>query len=157
MTGTWACRDKRCEFQAKEQGLIAMREVHKRYMRELFSGMAAYVGLIIVYSVLVPGTESTSLRTLLAVLPMLPLLFVIRALVRVVRDQDELERRIDLEAIAISALITGFGFFSYGLLLSAGVGWKIPSDGLAMCVMPCLFFTFGIAKFMVIWRYRSHE
>lgn len=106
---------------------------------------------------LVPKTESTFWRAVLAILPLLPILLVISALVRVIRDQDELERRIDLEAIAVSAMTTGLGFFSFGLLLSAGVGPKVDADAVAIWVMPCLFGTFGIAKLLVAWRYRSHE
>lgn len=136
---------------------MAMREVHKRYMREFLPAMSGYVLLILLYGTLVPRTESTLWRAVLAVLPLLPILLVIRAIVRVIRDQDELERRIDLEAIAISAMTTGFGFFSFGLLLSAGIGWKVSADAVAIWVMPCLFATFGIAKMLVIRRYRGHE
>lgn len=136
---------------------MAMREVHKRYLRELFTAMTAYVVLIIVFGVLVPKTDSTFWRAVLALLPLVPILFVIRALVRVVRDQDELERRIDLEAIAIASMTTGFGFFSLGLLLSAEVGWTMPADAIAIWVMPCLFATFGIAKLLIVRRYRRHE
>lgn len=136
---------------------MAMREVHKRYLREFLPAMAGYVLLILLFGTLVLKTESTLLRAVLAVLPLLPILLVIRALVRVIRDQDELERRIDLEAIAISAMTTGFGFFSFGLLLSADIGWKVPPDAVAIWVMPCLFGTFGIAKCLISWRYRSHE
>lgn len=136
---------------------MAMRDVHKRYLRELFTAMAAYVALIMVFGFLIPHTQSTLWRAVLAILPLIPVLFVIRALVRVIRDQDELERRIALEAIAISAMTTGFGFFSLGLLLSAKVGWSIPADTMAIWVLPCLFATFGVAKLLIVRRYRSHE
>lgn len=136
---------------------MAMREVHKRYLRELFSAMAAYVALIVVFGIFLPRTESPVWRAVLAILPLIPVLFVIRALVRVIRDQDELERRIDLEAIAIAAMTTGFGFFSLGLLMSAKVGWTPSGGTVAIWVLPCFFATFGIAKGLVVWRYRSHE
>lgn len=136
---------------------MAMREVHKRYLREVFIAMTAYAVLIVVFGVLMPKTESTFWRIVLAVLPLVPVLFLIRALVRVIRDQDELERRIDLEAMAIASMTTGFGFFSLGLLLRAKAGWTMPADSIAIWVLPCLFMTFGIAKLWVVRRYRHHE
>ncbi len=136
---------------------MAMREVHKRYLRELSLAMTAYVALIVLYGFLVRCTESVFWRVVLAILPLLPILFLIRALVRVIRDQDELERRIDLEAVAIAAMATGFGFFSLGLLMNAKVGWVLPGEAVAIWVLPCFFASFGIAKFVVVRRYRSHE
>lgn len=136
---------------------MAMRKVHKRYLREFLPAMAAYVALIIVSGVLSSRVESPLWRVMLVLLPLLPILFAIRAMVRVVRDQDELERRVDLESFAISAMITGFGFFTFGLLLGAGLGWKVSGQAVAIWVMPCLFASFGLAKPLVMWRYRSHE
>jgi len=91
------------------------------------------------------------------VLPLLPVVLVIRAIVRVIRDQDELERRIDLEAIAIAAMSTGFGHFSFGFLLNADIGLEIAPAFMAIWVMPCLFASYGMAKLLVVRRYRSHE
>lgn len=132
-----------------------MRAVHKRYLREFIPAMLGYVALILVYGTLVPRTESVAGRAVLAILPLLPIVLLIRAMVRVIRDQDELERRIDLEAIAIAAMSTAFGFFSFGLLLSAGIGWKVAPDAVAIWVLPCLFGSFGIAKLFVARRYRK--
>jgi uncharacterized membrane protein HdeD (DUF308 family) len=132
-----------------------MRSVHKRYLREFFPAMLGYLVLVLVYGALVPGTDSLAGRLALATLPLLPIVLVIRAIVRVLRDQDELERQIDLEAIAIAAMTTGFGYFSFGLLLSAGVGWKIVPATVAIWVMPCLFGSFGVAKLLVSRRYRN--
>jgi len=134
-----------------------MRTVHKRYLREFIPAMLAYVVLILLFGALVPKTESMLWRVVLALLPLLPIVLLIRAMVRVIRGQDELERRIDLEAIAIAAMATGFGFFSFGLLLGAGVGGKVDPAAIAIWVMPCLFGSFGVAKWLVSWRYRSHE
>jgi hypothetical protein len=134
-----------------------MRPVHKRYLREFIPAMLAYVALILLFGYVVPRTQDRVWHVVLAVLPLLPVALVIRAMVRVIRDQDELERRVDLEAIAIAAMATGFGYFSFGLLLSAGIGWRVAPDAVAIWVMPCLFGTFGLAKLLVARRYRGHE
>jgi hypothetical protein len=134
-----------------------MRAVHKRYLREFIPAMSAYVLLVLLYGVLMRRTEAMPWRVVLAVLPLLPIVLVIRAIVRVIRDQDELERRIDLEAIAIAAMSTGFGYFSFGFLLNADIGLKVTSADVAIWVMPCLFASYGAAKLLVVRRYRSHE
>lgn len=134
-----------------------MRAVHKRYLREFIPAMSAYVLLMLVYGVLMRRAEGVPWRIVLAVLPLLPVVLVIRAIVRVIRDQDELERRIDLEAIAIAATSTGFGYFTFGFLLNADVGLEIAPASIAIWVMPCLFASYGVAKLLVIRRYRSHE
>ncbi|MEO8999375.1 MAG: hypothetical protein ABI227_10145 [Rhodanobacter sp.] len=134
-----------------------MRAVHRRYLREFIPAMSAYVLLILLYGVLMPRTEGTMWRIVLAVLPLLPIVLVIRAIVRVIRDQDELERRIDLEAIAIAAMSTGFGYFSFGFLLNADIGLKVEPAAIAIWVMPCLLASYGVAKLLVVRRYRSHE
>jgi len=133
-----------------------MRAVHKRYLREFIPAMSAYVLLILLYGVLMPRMEGMPWRVVLALLPLLPVAMVIRAIVRVIRDQDELERRIDLEAIAIAAMTTGFGYFSFGFLLNADIGLEIAPASIAIWVMPCLFASFGVAKLLVARRYRSH-
>jgi len=136
---------------------MIMREVHKRYLREFLPAMAVYVVLIIVFGLFVRRIDVLAWRVVLALLPLLPVLAAIRAMVRLLRDQDELERRIDLESWAIAAMGTAFGFFSFSLLLMAGVGWQVRGEFVAIWVMPCLFATFGIAKLFVAWRYRGHE
>ncbi|MHB1058397.1 MAG: hypothetical protein ACYC0F_11040 [Rhodanobacter sp.] len=132
-----------------------MREVHRRYLREFLPAMAAYAVLIVVFGMFASGIGSVAWRVALALVPLLPILLAIRAMVRVLRDQDELERRIDLESFAIAAMATGFGFFSFGLLLMAGIGWNVRGEAVAIWVMPCLFASFGIAKLLVARHYRS--
>lgn len=137
------------------QGDVSMRAVHKRYLREFLPAMAVYVVLIVLSSLSVSKIDSHAWRAVIALAPLVPIVLAIRAMVRVIRDQDELERRIDLESFAIAAMATGFGFFSLGLLLLARVGWQIPAGVVAIWVMPCLFATFGVAKLFVSRRYRQ--
>ena len=130
-----------------------MRAIHRRYLREFFTAMGAYVALIALYGLLVPRLPTSPWRFALAIAPLLPVIGVIRAVVRLIRDEDELERRIDLEAFAIAAMVTGFGFFSYGLLLSVGAFLKVPAFLVAILVMPVLFGSYGLAKWAVARRY----
>jgi hypothetical protein len=130
-----------------------MRPIHRRYLREFFTAMGAYVVLIVLYGALAPRLPTSSWRFVLAIAPLLPVIGVIRAVVRLIRDEDELERRIDLEAFAIAAMVTGFGFFSYGLLLSVGAFPAPPAFLVAILVMPGLFGSYGLARWAVSRRY----
>jgi hypothetical protein len=132
-----------------------VRAVHKRYLRRFLPAMAGYVALIALYGWLVPRTASVALRALLAVLPMLPVLLAMRAVALVVREQDELERQLDLQALATAAVLTSCGFLSFGLLLSADVVRGVPAELVALLVLPCFFWLFGLAKLVLISRLRG--
>ncbi len=129
-----------------------MRAVHKRYTRELMLAMLAYAVTLVISIGLLRGEDQPALRFALAALPLLPVAHIIRAMVRVIRDQDELERRVDLESIAIAAAIAAFGFFSYGLLATAKVLPSLPGNMVAIWVLPVLFGGFGLVKCLVVAR-----
>jgi len=131
-----------------------MRPVHRRYLREFIPAMLGYV-LLILSSVywLRFGQPPAHWRPAIALLPVFPIILVMRAMVRVIRDSDELERRIELEAVAISALLVGTGFFSAGLLAGAKV-IALDGDAVAVWVLPALCAIYGIAKCWAVRRYR---
>jgi hypothetical protein len=133
---------------------MTMRPVHKRYLREFFPAMVAYMVVLFVSVGWLETLQGTAARTVVTLLPVIPIAFVIRAMVRVIRDQDEFERRIDLEAIAIGGGIGGFGFFTYGMLLNAQVIAPPPAEAVAIWVMPVLFACFGVAKCAMRFHYR---
>lgn len=133
---------------------MAMRAVHKRYYREFFPAMIAYVILILLSVGWLRTLEGTAARTVVTLLPVIPVAFVIRAMVRVIRGQDELERRIDLEAIAAAGGIGCFGFFTYGMLLNAQVIHAPPAEAVAIWVLPVFLGLFGVIKCAVRRRYR---
>ena len=133
---------------------MALRAVHKRYFREFVPAMAAYVLLIFLSVSWLKTLEGATTRTVVTLLPVIPIAFVIRAMVRVIRDQDEFERRIDLESIAIGGGIGAFGFFTYGMLLNAAVLAPPKPEAVAIWVMPVLLFCFGVVKCLVRLYYR---
>jgi hypothetical protein len=134
-----------------------MRDVQKRYQREFFVAMVSYVAtLFISVSLLKAYGANLGLlpRSLLALTPMLPIGLVARTLVRAIRDSDELERRIDLEAAAIAGLLVGLVYFSLGLL-AAGKAIVLDGSAVAIWVFPALCGTFGAAKCWTARRYRG--
>jgi hypothetical protein len=133
-----------------------MRPVDKRYLREFMPAMAAYVVILMAcsWALKVPLADSgDAVRGLVALLPVLPIVLVLRAVVRLIRDSDELQRRIDLEAIAISTLVVGMGYFTLGLLAAAKV-LVVPGQVALLWALPLLCMVYGIAKCLAQRRYR---
>jgi hypothetical protein len=73
-------------------------------------------------------------------------------MVRMLRDQDELERRLQLEAISISSMSVGLLSFAAAFLRGAGL---LPFGNALMLVLPALFAAYGIASWWVRRRFRD--
>lgn len=99
-----------------------MKEVNRRYFREL-------IGSIIAYSILLIGSiwlvnnylTDSPLRFVVVVLPMTAVVFTIRAIVSFLTHTDEMEREIQLKSLAISLAGTAFITFTYGFLEGVGL------------------------------------
>lgn len=80
-------------------------------------GLVAY--MIVLYATIaasVHGLVPASLKVPVALLPVVPLIFVGLGVLRAVRASDELQLRIQYEAIAFAFTLTAFTTFSYGFL-----------------------------------------
>lgn len=97
-----------------------MQRVHHRYLREFLPSMVAYVVVLMLSTWVLHHAEANALRVLLALAPAIPVAAAARAVLRFVRDSDELQRRIMLETAALAALVLTMGCFSLGLLALAG-------------------------------------
>lgn len=129
-----------------------MRTEERRYLREVFPAMAAYMLLLSVSRLLLSYEQAVPLKVLIALLPVLPIVFVVRAMVRRIMASDELERRLQLEAISIASMSVGLLSFAAAFLRGAGL---LPIDNALMLVLPALFGTYGIAQWWVRRRYRG--
>ena len=99
-----------------------LKEVGRRYNRELIGSIVAYAILLVIVIYLVDGPfEDSNLRYILVVLPMIPVIFTVRAIVRYLNDTDELERELQLKSLAISLAGTAFITFTYGFLERVGL------------------------------------
>ena len=113
------------------------QSVSKTYVREFLTAMIAYtVVLIISVSLLKNGPSEAWWRIPLALTPMIPIFFALRAFLRYFHRIDELQKRIQLEAFALSFGISCVVTFSYGLLEYAGfpaLNWTwVPSFMIAL-------------------------
>ena len=128
------------------------KKLMRRYHREVGWAMAAYIGSMLVWKRVLEMADATWLRVLIALFPALVVCFVLRAFVRYVRDSDELQRRIELEAGAIAGLLVSAGFLAAGFLQAADL-IAIPAKVTMLWVFPMLCFTYGITKVVIARRY----
>ena len=124
----------------------------RRYYREFIPAMAAYIAVMLVWKKLLGWVDAPALRVLVALLPALLVVWIMRAFVRYVRDSDEMQRRIELESGAAAALIVSAGYMALGFLQTADL-IDIPSKVAMLWVFPALCFSYGIAKVVIARRY----
>lgn len=126
----------------------------RRYLRALWPAMIGYsLTLFLSIWLIKHGIASVPLRGLVAVLPVLPIGWIMLAALRYLREIDELQRQIETEAIGIASLLVSLLYFAGGMLEQAKV---IAVDaGVAMIwVFPALCLIYGIAKMRLVRRYQ---
>lgn len=132
----------------------AMAEpANRRYQRAMWPIMIGYALTLFASIWLIKGgIASLPLRAVVAVLPAVPIVLLLRATLRYWREIDELQRRIESEAAGIASMLISTLYFAGGLLASAKV--IEPSASAAMIwVFPLLCLFYGVAKMFLTRRY----
>ena len=125
----------------------------RRYIRALWPALIGYsLALFLSLWLLRRGIDPLPLRALVAVLPVLPLALMMRAALRYLREIDELQRRIETEAIGIASLLVSLLYFAGGLLQKAKV-IDVDAAAAMIWVFPLLCASYGIAKMVLTRRY----
>lgn len=127
-----------------------MKPAAKTYARNFGLSMAAYVAVILViYNV--PDLDETPLwqSGLLALLPIIPIIFAVRAELAYVRSWDELHKQMVLEGVMTGFLIVGLGTFAYGFLESVGFP-KLDT----IWVFPLLIFAQAFGRLLAMRKYK---
>lgn len=89
----------------------------RRYSLELVAGFTAYGLGIVALNQLYSGAMN---EYWLALLPVVPILYLATVMVRFISELDELQRKIVTEAAAFAALATGFTCFTYLFMRDLG-------------------------------------
>jgi hypothetical protein len=93
----------------------------RRYMIELAGALLFYVALLFLADMIDDRVQPAgAVRMALALTPMLGAVAGAWAIMRYIWQLDEMHRRIQLDAIAISFLITALGTFGWGFAEDAG-------------------------------------
>jgi hypothetical protein len=126
-----------------------MNKATRRYLIEFCASIAAYC-VILVLSLLLIGNNPTAAWCFPVVLtPVIPTGFELVVFLRYLRHIDELQRRVQLEAIGFSFGATGMLTFAYGFLQNVGfpqVSW--------LYIWPLMISLWGIGSVIAAWRYR---
>lgn len=132
-----------------DQSTPALR---RRYMREFVPAMAGYVVTIMGSAWLLKSVADPALRAVVALAPVPFIALAMRAAVRYIRDTDELQRRIEVEAVSFATALVSLGYFTAGLLQAAKV-IDVPSAVAMIWVFPLICLVYGIAKVVISRRY----
>lgn len=125
----------------------------RRYARVLWPFLIGYsLTLAASLWLLRTGIASVPLRALIAITPALPIAFMLLAALRYLREIDELQRRIETEAIGIASLLVSVVYFAGGLLDKAKV-LHFDAAAVMIWVFPLLMLCYGVAKYFVTKRY----
>lgn len=117
-----------------------------RYTREFVVAIFAYVVILVASNSLLPHYPPfhSPWAIPIALAPIIPVIFILHAIVGLLLNGDELQQRIQLLAIGFAAGVTGLLTFSYGFLEMIGMPhlssiWVLP--------MMILLWGIGMAYF----------
>ncbi len=122
----------------------------RRYLKEFSLAMAAYIIVLFVSITLINISPHLAWwRIPLALAPIVPVIFIMIAYMRFISRIDELQRRIQFEALAFGFGSAGILTFSYGFLELVGfphISW--------LYVWPLMIALWGIGGAIVSRRYQ---
>lgn len=116
----------------------------KRYERQLMLAMALYMAVMLGVDPLRHAAVGLPLKVALALLPVLPMFWVIALMWRRIRDSDELEQRMHLVALGVATALVCAMSLVGGFLAAAGV---LRLDGAVLIwVFPVLLLGYGLVR-----------
>lgn len=124
------------------------------YRRQIMPAMLVYMAVVFGSSWLLKHfVQPLPLRALIAIAPALPIFFVLRAFLRYLRSIDEMQRRIEMEAIGVAALCVS-QLYLVGGFLQIGKVIAVPADVAMIWVFPLMCLSYAVGKFIALRRYR---
>ncbi len=126
-----------------------MNENTKRYLTEFGWSMTTYVVTVFITASLINHMPDSPWRIPLAVMPVVPIIFMLIAFLRYLSNVDELQQRIQLLAIGFGAGLTGLITFTYGFLET--IGFPHLSQ---LWVFPMMIALWGIGTGIFTQRYK---
>lgn len=118
-------------------------------MIEFGSAMLAYAIVLVIAILALNANPHAWWRALVALAPVVPVVFALLAFLRFLARMDELQQRIQLQALGFSFGTTAILTFSYGFLELAGfplISW--------IWILPLMIVLWGLGSALAAWRYR---
>lgn len=126
-----------------------MKKAGRGYAVEFGIAMLAYVVVLLGSVWLLNMNPQSPWRFAIALTPVVPAVFALVAFVRFLGRMDELQRRIQFDAIALSFGATAILTFAYGFL--EGVGFPRLSW---IWILPLMVMLWGLGAALASMRYR---
>lgn len=126
-----------------------MNNASKTYLIKFGSAMAAYTILLPISIALIQRMPNSAWRIPVSLLPMIPVVFALMAILQFYEKMDELQKQIHLSAFAFASLTTGMLTFSYGLLENVGFP-HLPF----IWILPLMILLWGIGAGVAAKRYQ---
>ena len=126
-----------------------MNSTARSYVKEFGGAMLAYAVILPLSLVALNAQPYAPWRIPLALTPVVPAACALWAFVRFLRRMDELQQRIQLEALAVAFGGTALLTFSYGFLENVGfphISW--------IWVLPLMVALWGLGGALASLRYR---
>lgn len=130
------------------------RFTERRYQTHAILAMALYVVVLLLVWPLARSSTSMPLKVLLALLPTLPVLYLIWQMARRVWHSDELQQRTHLIALGASTTIVGVASLIGGFLAASGA---MKLDGsILVWVFPATLISYYVAQWWVARHYGNN-
>jgi cadmium resistance protein CadD (predicted permease) len=126
-----------------------MNKTVKNYILKFGNVVFLYAVVLFLSVRLMHGLNESPWRFVAALLPMIPIGICLRIFLQIFNELDELQKRIQLHALAFSFGTVGLLTFSYGLLQNAG---NMPLVSL-VAVLPIMTVLWGVGYIIASWRY----
>lgn len=119
-----------------------MNNADRVYFRQFSAAMLGYAAVLVVSLVLLRQIGDSPWRFAVAVLPVLPVVYGMRAVIQRLGHMDELQQAVQLQALAFACGLTALTTFTLGFLENAGLPrlswiWILP--------LICVFWGLGLA------------
>ena len=131
--------------------MVAMNKATRAYVLQFGGAMLAYVVVLVASITVLQQTPhfAAPIRAVVAVTPTIPAVFGLLVFVRFLGSMDELQRRIQLDALGFAFGATAILTFAYGLLENAGV-----PQLRAIWLAPLMVMLWGCGAAVASRRYR---
>jgi len=127
------------------------RFTEKQYRNQLSLAMVAYMAAMLLIWPLSRTAASVPLKVVLAVVPVLPMLFVIGLMARRIGASDEFEQRVHLLALGAATALLGALSLVGGFLDAAGV--LALRGSILIWVFPVTMLGYGAARWWLLVRH----
>jgi prepilin signal peptidase PulO-like enzyme (type II secretory pathway) len=131
-----------------------MRAPLKRYYLRSIIPLLVYAGMVVGSHFLAPLTALPWLKAVLALSPLLPFAWIFYYYFNYLAECDELERKIEMDAIAISAMsgvLSGMAL----LFLSDHALLQLSDRSIIVISVGAICLGYVITRYLGIWRFRA--